>query len=400
MFSTADPPTRFTRTTVAVLAAAAVVASFASTTEAAKPTKHQKIVALRQRLKAIAQKRTEQRAKLVATKQKQVRLADKLNTSYQQVQSANEALKASEARLHGAKLAVQASTHELHLAQERLRNQQRRFGKRIAYYYKEGPVPYIAVLLGSKDMSQFLDRQYYVSQVMNQDAELLAELRKAQQQVALERQRLLERQAALAAAHRDNADRLAQVQARTAELERLHQAILHERALEEQRLSELEEDSAEVQQSLEKELARRRRALVPRAGGSANLPPFSGRFSMPARGPITSGFGYRYHPILHYQRLHTGLDIGAAYGSGVYAAAPGEVFFASWRGGYGQCIILLHDRGGEVSTLYGHLSKILVRPGQTVRRGQLIGAVGSTGLSTGPHLHFEVRRNGRPVPPM
>lgn len=394
------PTSDLTRTAAAILTTAAVLVSFAASTEAARPTRHQKIVALRQRLNAIAQKRKTQQDIVRATKQKQVRLADKLNTSYQQVEQANDALKVSETRLHDAKLAVQASTRELHVAQERLRNQQRRFGKRIAYYYKEGPVPYIAVLLGSRDMSQFLDRQYYVSQVMNQDAELLAELRKAQQAVARERQRLLQRQAALAAAHRDNADRLAQVQSRTSELERLHRAILHERALEEQRLSELEEDSADVQRSLEKELARRRQAVrLPRPGGGASLPPFSGRFSMPARGPITSGFGYRYHPILHYQRLHTGLDIGAAYGAGVYAAAPGEVFLAGWRGGYGRCIILLHDRGGEVSTLYGHLSKVFVSPGQTVRRGQLIGAVGSTGLSTGPHLHFEVRRNGRPVPP-
>jgi murein DD-endopeptidase MepM/ murein hydrolase activator NlpD len=82
----------------------------------------------------------------------------------------------------------------------------------------------------------------------------------------------------------------------------------------------------------------------------------------------------------------------------VHAAADGEVFFASWRGGYGQCVILLH--GGGMSTLYGHLSRIAVRPGEKVRRGQSIGAVGSTGLATGPHLHFELRRNGAPVNPL
>ena len=195
-------------------------------------------------------------------------------------------------------------------------------------------------------------------------------------------------------AHEDNAQRVSQVAYQAAEREQLLDRLRRERALQEQRLEELEQDSNEVQQALEGELNRRR--ANPKL--FRNLPRWNGQLFMPARGPITSGFGYRYHPLLHYGRMHTGVDIGAAAGSGVYAASDGEVFSASWRGGYGQCIILLH--GGGMSTLYGHLSRILVSPGQRVRRGQLIGAVGSTGLATGPHLHFEVRRNGVPVNPL
>jgi murein DD-endopeptidase MepM/ murein hydrolase activator NlpD len=118
----------------------------------------------------------------------------------------------------------------------------------------------------------------------------------------------------------------------------------------------------------------------------------------PVPGRIASRFGPRYHPILHYSRMHTGVDFSGGTGTPVRAASTGEVFSASWRGGYGQCIILLH--GGGMSTLYGHLSRIYVRPGQGVKRGQVIGAIGSTGLSTGPHLHFELRRNGAPVNPL
>jgi murein DD-endopeptidase MepM/ murein hydrolase activator NlpD len=104
------------------------------------------------------------------------------------------------------------------------------------------------------------------------------------------------------------------------------------------------------------------------------------------------------HPILKTYQMHTGLDIGGAYGQPIRAAAAGEVFFASLKGGYGKCIIILH--GGGMSTLYGHCSQIVVVPGQRVRQGQLIGRVGSTGRSTGPHLHFEVRRNGVPINPL
>lgn len=122
-----------------------------------------------------------------------------------------------------------------------------------------------------------------------------------------------------------------------------------------------------------------------------------GGMAWPANGPQTSGFGYRFHPVLHYNRLHAGIDIGAPYGSSVRAASAGTVIIAGYTRGYGNRIVI--DHGGGISTLYGHLSRISISEGAKVGRGQRIGAVGSTGLSTGPHLHFEVRRNGTPVNP-
>jgi murein DD-endopeptidase MepM/ murein hydrolase activator NlpD len=118
----------------------------------------------------------------------------------------------------------------------------------------------------------------------------------------------------------------------------------------------------------------------------------------PVAGRITSGFGMRYHPILHFMRMHTGIDFGAAWGSPIVAAADGQVVAAGWTGGYGEQVQVAHG-GGIVST-YSHMSGIAASPGQMVRQGQVIGYVGSTGLSTGPHLHFEVRLNGQPVDPM
>jgi hypothetical protein len=121
-------------------------------------------------------------------------------------------------------------------------------------------------------------------------------------------------------------------------------------------------------------------------------------FVQPVRGGrITSSFGYRIHPILHFGRFHDGVDIGAAWGSPVFAAADGLVSGAGWSGGYGQQVRLAHSDG--VMTSYSHLSRILAAPGIRVQRGQLIGLIGSSGFSTGPHLHFEVRRFGQPVDP-
>ena len=118
----------------------------------------------------------------------------------------------------------------------------------------------------------------------------------------------------------------------------------------------------------------------------------------PCAGEITSSFGWRTHPILGYQRFHSGVDFGADYGTTIHAADSGTVIFSGWYGGYGNAVIL--DHGNGISSLYGHTSELYVSEGQTVQRGQSIAAVGSTGLSTGPHLHFEVRQDGDPVDPM
>jgi murein DD-endopeptidase MepM/ murein hydrolase activator NlpD len=106
----------------------------------------------------------------------------------------------------------------------------------------------------------------------------------------------------------------------------------------------------------------------------------------------------RFHPILHYARMHAGIDFGAAWGSPIVAAADGQVVAAGWGGGYGRQVQIAH--GGGIVTLYGHMSSIAAAPGEPVRQGQVIGYVGSSGLSTGPHLHFEVKVNGQPVDPM
>lgn len=126
--------------------------------------------------------------------------------------------------------------------------------------------------------------------------------------------------------------------------------------------------------------------------------PVESGMMMPVDGHITSYFGNRYHPILHFTRFHAGIDIGASWGSPIVAAADGQVIRAGWAGGYGREVQIAH--GGGLVSLYGHMSQIAAEPGSYVRQGQVIGYVGSSGLSTGPHVHFEVKQNGTPVNPM
>ena len=131
--------------------------------------------------------------------------------------------------------------------------------------------------------------------------------------------------------------------------------------------------------------------------GSAQ-PQASDGLMAPVAGRITSYFGNRMHPILRFVRFHSGLDFGAAIGSPIVAAADGQVIGAGWTGGYGRQVRIMHS--GGIMTTYSHMSAVVAEPGTTVRQGQVIGYVGSSGLSTGPHLHFEVRVGGRPVDPL
>lgn len=124
----------------------------------------------------------------------------------------------------------------------------------------------------------------------------------------------------------------------------------------------------------------------------------SGLLGAPVNGRITSGYGARRHPILGYVRMHAGIDFAAGWGAPIYAATDGRVTFAGWHGGHGNYVRL--DHGGGIATGYGHMSRIAVAPGVSVRRGQVIGYVGSTGLSTGPHLHYEMYRGGQTINPM
>jgi len=170
------------------------------------------------------------------------------------------------------------------------------------------------------------------------------------------------------------------------------------------KLTELEADDRELTAFIQAEEAKARAAEAAAAaaanGGSTAPAPGSSSasgFQWPVRGSVSSGFGYRIHPIYGTRRLHTGLDISGGFGTPIAAAKGGTVIDARYRGGYGNAVVISH--GGGITTLYAHQSTMNVSSGQQVSKGDIIGWVGSTGASTGPHLHFEVRVNGSPVNP-
>ena len=192
----------------------------------------------------------------------------------------------------------------------------------------------------------------------------------------------------------------AEVERLRAELEPVRAAVTTEEAEESRLLGEVRarKDEFEGQlAALEAEQAALA-AVVSRGSGTPPASRGGGRFVWPCDGPVTSGFGYRVHPISGTSRMHTGVDLGCGYGAPIGAAGDGVVVEAGWRGGYGNAVVI--DHGDGLATLYGHQSSIAVSPGERVSTGRTIGYVGSTGYSTGPHLHWEVWVNGTPVDPM
>jgi murein DD-endopeptidase MepM/ murein hydrolase activator NlpD len=213
-------------------------------------------------------------------------------------------------------------------------------------------------------------------------------------------------QEALQALVDDQAAMVAQVEAaKVAEEERLAELSAESAALQ-VRLAEIaaaEVRAAEAarQAEAQQRAGQQRAGQQAPSGGTRSAPGGDGALAYPVNGRITSPFGYRFHPILRYQRLHTGIDFGAPCGTPIYSAADGTVVSAGWAGGYGNQIVVSHGVVGGVSlaSSYNHLSEYQVRSG-SVSKGQLIGYVGTTGLSTGCHLHFETREAGVPVDPM
>jgi murein DD-endopeptidase MepM/ murein hydrolase activator NlpD len=219
---------------------------------------------------------------------------------------------------------------------------------------------------------------------------------------------LLSTQQALELQHQQQAQAQTQLSALSGERRELVVVAAQERHGVAVQVSMIEDLTAAQEAQLEALIAQRERELAAalasqrRAAGIAGvIAPINsngpGSLSWPLSGPITSPFGWRHNPFGGAPDFHPGIDIGIDVGTTVAAAASGTIIMAQWYGGYGNYVLI--DHGGGISTGYGHLSKIFVSVGQVVQRGQAIAASGNTGASTGPHLHFEVRKKGKPIDP-
>jgi murein DD-endopeptidase MepM/ murein hydrolase activator NlpD len=264
---------------------------------------------------------------------------------------------------------------------------------RLRALYMGERLSLLSMILEANNLATLLDRIYYKQRIVGQDKQLLTDLRLKIEELNSLKGQLATQKFTLGRSISTIRVKNMQIE-RTIEVDnQLRQKYQKDAAFYDRAESELLQESAGITAQI-RALSSQHSFQVVRNS--------TGVFMWPIHGRINSGFGYRFHPIHHRTIMHTGLDIGGPNHGAIHAADGGQVIWAGWKGGYGKAIMLNHgNRGGRnLVTLYGHLSSINVSAGQSVSKGQLIGLEGSTGYSTGPHLHFEVRVNGAPTNPL
>ena len=297
---------------------------------------------------------------------------------------------------------ITLNERQLAEAQKRLEGRESVFYKRVRDIYINGRLSYLDVVIGSKDFSDFANRLEVLKRIIDSDITLINEIKKERADIEAHKQKLEADRAKLVELEKAALAKQAEIEQKKAERNVVLQKAQNDRATAMQAIEELNASSAQVSAMLkERQAARAAAAAAASAaaqssggqGASDNWVQGTGQLGWPVSGEITSPYGYRVHPI-----YHSGIDIGVDEGTPVHAADGGVVVWSGWMGGYGYAVVI--DHGNGLSTLYGHNSELAVDEGQSVAKGQVISYAGSTGNSTGPHVHFEVRVNGDPVDPM
>ncbi|HWI65638.1 MAG TPA: peptidoglycan DD-metalloendopeptidase family protein [Symbiobacteriaceae bacterium] len=277
---------------------------------------------------------------------------------------------------------------ELKEAEKQYQQRKTAFASRVRAIQEEGRVNYVGVLLGSSSFGDFISRFDMLKLVVQQDSKLFGKIRDEKKQLEDKRQDVANRQTQLLALQARAKEREQQVASKRAEHEQVSRSLNTRVSSLKAQLDAYDAEAAEVADQVW-----RLQQKMNRPSGGAFSPIF------PVRNyTITDVFGPRMHPILGVWRNHNGTDFAANSGTPVYAIESGTVIVAGWNDAYGNLVVI--DHGNGIASWYGHSSKLLVSEGQAVTKGQQISNAGSTGWSTGPHVHLEIHVNGKPVDPM
>ena len=391
------------------LAALALALAFVPNPGLSKSHVDDKIQQQRAKIHAVHEKLNQKRGELDSARTRVQSLQSELDDTNRNIGAINAHLAEIQGRIKSTQRKLAWNQIQLSGAQRTLRRHQDALNRRLVDAYEHGDLGYLDVLLRARSFSDFVERWNDIRFIVKTNESTIRSRKGDESRVAAMQSRLLGTRAEL-----DNEESQAQQQQRAldalaAQRKDLVAAADVQRREVQAQVVELDEMSAAEEAALEalivekqrEEEARRLAERRARQLAGEELPPepgAPGELMWPVSGPITDRFGMRYHPVFHRMLMHNGIDIGVPTGTPVAAAAGGTVIVASYQGNCGNMVAI--DHHGGLSTLYCHLSAMFVGVGQTVQRGQAIGAAGATGDATGPHVHFQVMQNGHPVDPM
>ena len=337
----------------------------------------------------IEKKRRETHAKVVRLKRLESIETNKLYRNQQRLENAQKSLTSTKKQYKDAETQLSEAEKNLNATMQEYSVTEFQSKNRIRQIFKKQRKGLFQLLLSTTDINTFLDRIYYQNIITKKDKKKLAYLKEKSRRIAILRNQIEQQKTIIAYSIKNINAQQQYIQGAISQNESSIQKYRTNRAYYEK---------------AERELARQSEALgrmINKNTKGTTVKVVSG-FMKPIAGPITSPFGYRTHPIFTRTIFHSGIDIGGINGGKIRAANSGKVLYSGWYGGYGKVVILDHGlvNGKPTTTLYAHMSGYIVSPGQTVLKGQVIGYEGSTGYSTGPHCHFEVRVNGKPQNPL
>lgn len=334
-----------------------------------------------------------QMQKMQDRKERARQKAEAASESLEEIQTSLNQLQVQARDLQGKRDALQAkiNDNQIKLAQNKAEVEKRKkiYSKRLREIYINGQINYLDVLLGAKDFGDFSSRMYLLQKIISSDIEMLTQLQKAEAEVKA-------RQEQLDAQMKDIKTTQAELEAKRARAKKLKEQrsyMLYKAQEEEQQSQSEYERLLAISENITAMLRN-----MESGGGSSSGGGGTGRFIWPCHGTITSYFGWRTHPVFGTTKYHSGMDIGVDYGTPILAADSGTVIYSGWLGGYGYAVMI--DHGSGLVTLYGHNQALNVYEGQYVTKGTCIAYAGSTGYSTGPHCHFEVRLHGEVTEPL
>ena len=341
-------------------------------------------------LREIEQKSEFLKRKIEETKEKEKVATGRLIVIQKKLYKTQEELRKNKGELSSTQNSLELTEEKLTELKSDYSTLRKDAESRIKQIYQGQRLKMLEILLKTPSLTDFLDMLYYQKLLIAQDKDLLEKLSTQSKEIEHYKDRLAGEKIRIANIVSSIEKQKMQIAREHASQSNLVEKLRTERASYESAERQIERES----QQLISEINR----LIGKGGFNGPSVPGSGVFSYPVHGRLTSPFGLRRHPMFKVVSFHSGVDLAAPYGTAIMASDTGRVIFNGWYGGYGKVVIV--DHGMNYSTLYAHLSRASASRGQTIIKGQTVGYEGQTGYSTGPHLHFEVRKNGRPQNPL